>query len=276
MKHGSLPSAMKSSAVQTSCSSIYHQHSPQPLSSIFATCSKLACVYIIDDTLCQRQYALNDFCHHHGISIRTVTLSLSHYEVAQYRYSLLQRMKTDNPFLVWCRLKGFGGSARDQHGNRKLHTLLVLCRHQIKHQRHFVIESHAANTMWQYQQLVAFGDEEHVRTVFIRYCNLGCRHPQSGEAVSGLCTLLTSYDLPSSTTCECNVPRDQHVRDNFKYSRHYENSDVHSMIPSHQQIQLQFVSLLLCVFISVTSQAPEVGLEYRGSADSFENFVRSL
>ena len=188
--------------------------------------SKSACVWLLDDSLNIRKDAIAYFNDYFKVSIRFMCHNLADYETGSNSTILRSHLKSEKPFLVWCRLKGFGGSTKDSHGPRRLTTLISLCRIQTDAGRHFLIESNAANCMFKYGQLLTFADEKHVKTAYIRLCNLGVRHPQSGKPVSSLCKLLTSYDFPSSVECNCGVSLDRHVRNGSRYVRHYEEEQV--------------------------------------------------
>ena len=178
------------------------------------TISKDACVWLIDDALGIRQMSIDKFCGLHSLHIRIVHYKLAEFESQRRRNFLSDRLACDKPFLVWCRLKGIGSCTSDQHGPKRLSTLIHLCRIQSSQHRHFIIESNAQNTIWRYGQLVQFGDEPFVRTCHLRLCNLGVVDPQSLKPVSMLIKLLTSYDFPSDHRCCCGIALDKHKRDN--------------------------------------------------------------
>ena len=262
--HSEYAGLARNSVIALASNSVAHNSVDTQLSI-----SKSACIWLLDDSLNLRQDVIRRFNEYFKISIRFMCHNLADYETGSLSTMLRSHLKSEKPFLVWCRLKGFGGSTKDSHGPRRLTTLISLCRIQTDAGRHFLIESNAANCMFKYGQLLIFADEKHVKTAYIRLCNLGVRHPQSGKPVSSLCKLITSYEVPSSVDCNCGVSLDKHVRNGNRFMRHYEEESKlsHACIPEQVSLQAQFISLLFALCIACTSQAPEVGLEHKGTAD---------
>lgn len=236
-------------------------------------------IWLIDDALSVRQSAIDRFCGLSSVHIRIVHFTLAEFESQRHRAFLCERLDKDKPFVVWCRLKGIGGCTSDQHGPKRLSTLIHLCRRQNSQHRQFILESNAQNTIWRYGQLVQFGDESFVHTCYLRLCNLGVVDPQSLKPVSMLVKLLTSYDFPSSSECECGTPFDQHKRDSNKFPMSYDNANGRvPAVPVQVQQQTIFVSVLFALILACTSHAPEVGLEFHGSSllEMVSQFVNKL
>ena len=192
------PLSVKSYPDRDTLRSDLHQDSSSPVA------------WLLNDDLGQRQSICRQ-CFPDRIG--TTNISFKHLGGRLGKERVLIRLQELKPFLVWIRLPGQAtvvGSKIDAHNATFIASLFRVCVAQ-----HIVcvVESTVHNAFWSQTPIKELISDNNAKFSRIRWCNFGIVHPQSLRPTLIRVGILSIFEFPDLSTCQCGSSRDAHTMD---------------------------------------------------------------
>ena len=166
--------------------------------------------WFLNDDLCQRQSICRQ-CFPDRIS--TTNMSLRHLGGRLCKERVLIQLQELKPFLLWIRLPGQAtglGTRFDTHNATYIASLFRVC---VAQQIVCVVESCMQNAFWSQTPIKELISSNDAKFSIIRWCNLGAVHPQSLRPSRVRAGILSTFEFPDLSTCQCGSSRDAHTMD---------------------------------------------------------------
>ena len=221
-------------------------------------------VWFLNDDLGQRQSIVRQ-CFSDRIG--TNNMSFKHLGGRLGKERLLIQMQQLKPFLLWIRLPGqatVAGSRIDTHNATFIASLFRVC---VAQQIVCVVESTVQNAFWSQtpiKELISAGDAKFSR---IRWCNLGIVHPQSLRPSSIRVGILSTFEMPNLSTCQCGSSSDAHTMDTRRDLDLSHNLDRQHHAANEvmtNQFYVVLLSLMFADLMTHTAIVPELRTTFEG------------